>query len=69
MYQNNNFDALRLAIKTCTKIDYSKVRVAKNRDTLHLSQIEISESLLDDVKYRKNYTLYIIWSKFSIESF
>ena len=31
VYQNNDFEALRLAIRTCTKIDYSKARVARIR--------------------------------------
>ena len=52
VYQNNDFEALRLAIRTCTKIDYSKARVARIRDTLALDEIEISESLIDDVKDR-----------------
>lgn len=52
VYQNNDFEALRLAIRTCTKIDYSKARVARIRDTLTLDEIEISESLIDDVKDR-----------------
>lgn len=49
VYQNSDFEALRLAIKTCTKIDYNKARVARIRDTLTLSEIEISESLVGDV--------------------
>ena len=52
VYQNNDFEALRLAIRTCTKIDYSKARVARIKDTLTLDEIEISESLIDDVKDR-----------------
>ena len=52
VYQNNDFEALRLAIRTCTKIDYSKARVARVRDTLTLNEIEISESLIPDIKDR-----------------
>ena len=52
VYQNNDFEALRLAIRTCTKTDFSKARVARIRDTLTLTEIEISESLIDDVKDR-----------------
>lgn len=52
VYQNNDFEALRLAIRTCTKIDYSKARIARIRDTLTLSEIEISEALIEDVKGR-----------------
>ncbi|MCI1931558.1 MAG: nickel-dependent lactate racemase [Clostridia bacterium] len=52
VYQNNDFEALRLAIRTCTKIDYSKARVARIHDTLSLSELEISESLIPDVMNR-----------------
>ena len=49
VYQNNDFEALRLSIRTCTKIDYTRARVARIRDTLTLSEIEISESLVEDI--------------------
>jgi len=52
VYQNNDFEALRLAIRTCTKIDYSKARVARIHDTLSLDELEISESLIPDVMNR-----------------
>ena len=52
MYQNSDFEALRLAIRTCTKIDYSRARVAHIRDTLSLTEFEISESLIPDVRDR-----------------
>ena len=50
VYQNTDFEAIRLAIRTCAKLnDYSKARIARLRDTLSLSEIEISEALLPDV--------------------
>ncbi|MCR4672395.1 MAG: DUF362 domain-containing protein [Lachnospiraceae bacterium] len=52
MYQNSDFEALRLAIRTCPKIDYSKARIVRIRDTLSLSEFEISESLIPDVAGR-----------------
>ncbi len=53
VYQNTDYEALRLAIRTCTKLnDYSKARIARIRDTLSLSEIEISEALLPDVMGR-----------------
>lgn len=52
VYQNNDFEALRLAIRTCTKIDYSKARVAHIRDTLSLTEFEVSESIIPDIKDR-----------------
>lgn len=53
VYQNSDYEALRLAIRTCTKLtDYSQARIARIRDTLSLSEIEISEALLPDVMNR-----------------
>lgn len=50
VYQNTDYEALRLAIRTCAKLnDYSKARIARIRDTLSLSEIEISEALIPDV--------------------
>lgn len=50
MYQNNDFDALRLAIRTCTKIDYSKARIVRIKDTLSLNEFEVSESMLPELE-------------------
>ncbi|MEA5082975.1 MAG: DUF362 domain-containing protein [Lachnospiraceae bacterium] len=49
VYLNNDKEALTLAIRTCRKIDYNTARVARIPDTLHLDEIEISESLVPDV--------------------
>lgn len=49
MYQNTDYDAIRVAIRTCTKIDYSKARVVRIKDTLSLNEFEISESMLCEV--------------------
>ena len=50
VYQNTDYEALRLAIRTCTKLsDYSQARIARIRDTLSLSEVEVSEALLPDV--------------------
>ncbi len=49
VYQNNDKEALLLAIRTCRKIDYNKARIARIPDTLHLDEIEISESLIPDI--------------------
>ena len=55
VYQNTDYEALRLAIRTCTKLtDYSKARIARIKDTLSLSEIEVSEALLEDVKDRSD---------------
>ena len=52
MYQNNDLDALKVAIRTCCRADFSNARIARIRDTLSLSEIEISEALLPDVAER-----------------
>ena len=53
VYQNTDYEALRLAIRTCTKLsDYSQARIARIRDTLSLSEVEVSEALLPDVMGR-----------------
>lgn len=55
VYQNNDYEALRLAIRTCTKLsDYSQARIARIRDTLSLSEVEVSEALLPDVMGRND---------------
>lgn len=54
VYLNNDKEALLLAIRTCRKIDYNKARIARIPDTLHLDEIEISESLIADVMGRED---------------
>ena len=54
MYQNNDYEAIRVAIRTCTKIDFKKARVARIRDTLLLSELEISTSLIPDIRDNLN---------------
>ena len=50
MYQNNDRDAIRVAIRTCNRIDYKKARVVRIRDTLSLSEFEVSEAVLPDIE-------------------
>lgn len=46
----NDRDAIKAAIKTCNILDYTKVKLVRIRDTLHLGTIEISESLLEEAR-------------------
>lgn len=46
----NDRDAIKAAIKTCNILDYTKCKLVRIRDTLHLGTIEISESLLEEAK-------------------
>ncbi|HIV25170.1 MAG TPA: hypothetical protein IAB71_05190 [Candidatus Scatomonas pullistercoris] len=50
MYQNNDFDAIRVAIRTCTKINYDQARVVRIRDTLSLNEFEVSESMRSEME-------------------
>ncbi|MEV5025329.1 lactate racemase domain-containing protein [Paenibacillus sp. LPE1-1-1.1] len=46
----NDRDAIKAAIKTCNILDYTKCKLVRIRDTLHLGTIEISVSLLEEAK-------------------
>lgn len=46
--------AIQAAIKTCNILDFTKVRMVRIKDTLHVGEIEVSESLLEDVKAHPN---------------
>lgn len=49
MYQNNDRDALKLAIRTCTKIAYSEAQIVRIKDTLSLDEFEVSENMLPKI--------------------
>lgn len=44
----NDLQAIKAAIKTCNIMDYSQCRLVRIKDTLHLSEIEISEPMLEE---------------------
>ncbi len=50
LYMNNDLEAMRVALKTCPRIDYSKARIARVRDTLSLNEFEVSEALSEELK-------------------
>ena len=54
LYQNNDLDALRTAIRTSPRADLQRPRIARIHDTLSLSEIEISQALLPDVLDRSD---------------
>ncbi|KRF32071.1 lactate racemase domain-containing protein [Paenibacillus sp. Soil787] len=43
----NDFYAIKAAIKTCNILDYTTCKLVRIQDTLHLGEIEISVNLLD----------------------
>jgi hypothetical protein len=49
-----DYDAIRAAILTCNIMDFNTVRLVRIRDTLHLQELLISESLVDEVSARAN---------------
>lgn len=49
MYQNNDFDAIRVAIRTCTKIQYRNAKIVRIKDTLALDEFEVSDTLLPEI--------------------
>lgn len=50
LYQNNDRDALKVALRTCPRIEYDRARVARIRDTLSLNEFEVSEALAEELK-------------------
>ncbi|MFS0724427.1 hypothetical protein [Paenibacillus sp. 1P07SE] len=44
----NDRDAIKAAVKTCNILDYTTCKLIRIRDTLHLGEIEISETLLEE---------------------
>jgi hypothetical protein len=49
-----DYDAIRAAILTCNIGDFSKVRLVRIRDTLHLGELLVSEALVDEVSGKAN---------------
>ncbi|PAV30615.1 hypothetical protein CIL05_05805 [Virgibacillus profundi] len=46
----NDKEAIQAAIKTCNILDFTQAKVVRIKNTLELSEIEVSEALLDYVK-------------------
>ncbi|WP_449540186.1 lactate racemase domain-containing protein [Ferdinandcohnia sp. Marseille-Q9671] len=50
----NDKEAIQAAIKTCNILDFTKVKMVRIKDTLHVSEIEVSEALLDYINEHPN---------------
>nr|WP_309099483.1 lactate racemase domain-containing protein [Fredinandcohnia onubensis] len=50
----NDKEAIQAAIKTCNILDFTTVKMVRIKDTLHVSEIEVSEALLDYIKQHPN---------------
>jgi len=48
--------ALKAAVKTCNILDFTKVKLVRIKNTLELSEIEVSEALLPEVEANKALT-------------
>lgn len=46
----NDYYAIKAAVKTCNILDYTTCRLVRIRDTLHLGEIEISVNLLEEAR-------------------
>ncbi|KIL41180.1 hypothetical protein SD70_09155 [Gordoniibacillus kamchatkensis] len=46
----NDLYAIKAAVKTCNILDYTKCRLVRIRDTLHLGEIEISVNMLEEAR-------------------
>jgi acetylornithine/succinyldiaminopimelate/putrescine aminotransferase len=50
MFLKNDREAIAAAIKTCNEIDRNKPKVVRIKNTLHMSEIYISEALLKEAR-------------------
>ncbi|WP_453996641.1 lactate racemase domain-containing protein [Bacillus nitroreducens] len=50
----NDKEAIQAAIKTCNILDFTKVKMVRIKDTLHVSEIEVSEALLEYIQKHPN---------------
>jgi len=53
----NDLLCIKAAIKTCNILDFSKVKLVRIKNTLEISEIEVSEALLNYVKEHPNLEL------------
>lgn len=53
-FAENDREALRWAIRTCTGIDYSNARVVRIKDTMHMEEIQVSENLAKELSGRED---------------
>lgn len=47
---DNDYYAIKAGVKTCNILDYTKCKLVRIQDTLHLGEIEISVNLLEEAK-------------------
>jgi len=52
MYMNNDKDALLLAIRTCTGIDFNNAKVVQIKNTLCMEEIAVSVNYIEEIEHR-----------------
>lgn len=57
IYVETDRDAVRTAIRTCVETDFAHPRVARIKNTLHMSEILVSEALYQDIRDREDVAL------------
>ena len=52
LYMENDYEALRIAIRTCTGDDFDlqHPKVVHIKDTMHMTDIEVSEAYLNELR-------------------
>jgi hypothetical protein len=50
----NDREAIQAAIKTCNILDFENVKLVRIKNTLEISEIEVSEPLLEDIRKHAN---------------
>lgn len=50
MVLKNDKQCIQAAIKTCNRVDRTKVRMVRIKNTIEMEEIEVSESLIEEVK-------------------
>ena len=50
VYLNNDYDAIRLAIRTCVNVHFDDVRIVRVKNSLEMSEIEVSENMIPEIK-------------------
>lgn len=50
IYANTDSEAIRLCLRTCYELDYSKARIVHIKNTLEMSTIEVSTALYESIK-------------------
>ncbi|MDD3904437.1 MAG: DUF362 domain-containing protein [Sphaerochaeta sp.] len=57
LIMENDYDAIRAGIKTAPDVDYKHLRVVRIKNTLKLSELEISEALVEEAKNNAQVTV------------